>query len=239
LFIASRIYGYSWLIHPGVIVIGLIIAAGLLYPYLQERFKRPSESESDPKQQKFAASVKTEPVPLRSRYARGLFAFFFVGIFGYVVYQAQFGFGAFEPRAALFPWVIGLPSLLLAYYVFMRECLQTTRKLKVEEALYSEPVVHPVIARKRTISIASWIIGFFVAIWLLGFTAASAAATFLYLKLGAREKWPITLGLTLASWLFFYGFFDYGLQIPFPDGTLFEWVNVGIPAVRNIFLASG
>jgi hypothetical protein len=49
----------------------------------------------------------------------------------------------------------------------------------------------------------------------------------------------MTLELTFASWLFFYGFFDYGLQIPFPDGTLFEWVNVDTPAVRNIFLASG
>lgn len=237
LFIASRIYGYSWLTYPGVIVIGLIIIAGLLYPYLQARFKRSSESKSDPNREKIAKSFKTESVPLRLRNARGLFAFFFVGIFGYVVYQAQFGFGAFEPRSALFPWIIGLPSLLLAYYVFMQESLQSARMVKVEEALYSEPEVHPIIARKRTISIVSWIIGFFIAIWLLGFIAASAIATFLYLKFGAREKWPITLELTLASWLFFYGFFDYGLQIPFPDGTLFEWVNMDIPAVRSIFFS--
>ncbi|HEV8723695.1 MAG TPA: tripartite tricarboxylate transporter permease [Candidatus Binatia bacterium] len=239
LFIASQIYGYSWLAHPGVVVIGLIIIAGLLYPYLHARLKALRESPNDSNRDKISASFKTKPIPLAPRYARSLFALFIMGIFGYVVYQAQFGFGAFEPRAALFPWVIGVPSLVLAYYVFMRECLQSTRKIKVEEALYSEPEVHPIIARKRTISIASWIIGFFIAIWLLGFTAASAVATFLYLKFGAREKWPITLGLTLASWLFFYGFFDYGLQIPFPDGTLFDWVNVDIPAVRNIFLAGG
>jgi putative tricarboxylic transport membrane protein len=239
LFIASRIYGYSWLAHPGVIVIGLITIAGILYPYLQARFKPPSGSGQDPNREKITAVLKTERVPLRLRYARGLFALFFVGIFGYVVYQAQYGFGAVEPRAALFPWVIGLPSLLLAYYIFMRECLQATRKVEAENGLYSEPVVHPAIARQRTFSIASWIIGFFLAIWLLGFTAASAIATFLYLKFGAREKWPITLGLTLACWLFFYGFFDYALQIPFPDGTLFEWVNLDIPSVRNIFLASG
>src|SRR3990170_6733288 len=40
LFIASRIYGYSWLWHPGVLVIGAIILFGMLYPYLQGWFKK-------------------------------------------------------------------------------------------------------------------------------------------------------------------------------------------------------
>src|ERR671919_1801652 len=39
LFIATRIYGFGWLTHPGVIMIALIIAAGLFYPYFQTRFK--------------------------------------------------------------------------------------------------------------------------------------------------------------------------------------------------------
>ena len=40
LFIASRIYGYSWLWHPGVLVIAFIIVAGMAFPYLQAWFKR-------------------------------------------------------------------------------------------------------------------------------------------------------------------------------------------------------
>ena len=42
-FIASRIYGYSWLTHPGVIFIALIVLGGILYPYLRARFKRSSK----------------------------------------------------------------------------------------------------------------------------------------------------------------------------------------------------
>ena len=53
-------------------------------------------------------------LPLATRIGQSLFALFVLGIFVYVVYQAKYGFGAFEPRAALFPWVVGLPSLLLA-----------------------------------------------------------------------------------------------------------------------------
>src|SRR5919106_4279176 len=49
--------------------------------------------------------------------------------------------------------------------------------------------VDPVIERQRTVAIGCWIVGFFLAIWMFGFVPASAVATFLYLKFGAREKW--------------------------------------------------
>jgi hypothetical protein len=47
------------------------------------------------------------------------------------------------------------------------------------------------------------------------------AMTFLYLKVGAGERWPISLVVTAGLWLFLYGLFGYALQIPFPEGVLF------------------
>jgi hypothetical protein len=88
----------------------------------------------------------------------------------------------------------------------------------------SEPEIDPVLARRRTISIICWIVGFFAAIWLFGFTGAAAIATLLYLKFGAGEKWPISLTLSAAGWLFFFGVFDYGLRMPFPKGMVLEWL---------------
>jgi TctA family transporter len=238
LFIASRIWGYSWLWHPGVLVIAFIIVAGTAFPSLQAWFKRKRQSNDQSSMAHKTESVRTEPVPLTTRIAQSLFALFMLLVFGYVVYQAKYGFGAFEPRAALFPWVIGLPSLLLAIYVFMKDSLQSTRKVKAEESvLWSEPEVDPIIARQRTVAIGCWIVGFFLAIWMFGFVPASAVATFLYLKFGAREKWPISLALTAACWLFFFGVFDYALQLPFPAGTIFEWVHINIPGVRSVFFS--
>jgi hypothetical protein len=60
-----------------------------------------------------------------------------------------------------------------------------------------------------------------VAVWLFGFSLSVALITFLYLKLDAGEKWPISLALTSAAWIFFYGLFDYFLHIPFPPGLIF------------------
>ena len=79
--------------------------------------------------------------------------------------------------------------------------------------------------------------GFFLAIWILGFVPASAIATFLYLKFGAAEKWPMTATLTIACWLFFFGVFDYALQLPFPHGAIFDFVHLHIPSVQNLFAA--
>ena len=130
------------------------------------------------------------------------------------------------------------PGLLLAIYVFLKDSLQSTREVKAEgAALWSEPEIDPIVERHRTLAIGCWIVGFFAAIWMIGFVPASALATFLYLKFGAGERWPISLVLTAACWLFFFGVFDYALQLPFPSGSIFEWVHIDIPAVRTIFFS--
>jgi len=235
LFIANRIYGYSWLWHTGVLVLWFIIIAGSVYPYIQAYLRR-SRSVDGSDAAAGTKPVKFIPLALSARIGQSLFALLMVGVFAYVVYEAMYGFGAFEPRAALFPWVIGLPSLVLAVFVFSQDALQATREVKVgEAALYSGPEVDPIVARQRTVAISCWIIGFFLAIWILGFVPASAIATFLYLKFGAGERWPVTLAIAAGCWLFFYGVFDYSLQLPFPTGALFEWVRIDGEMVRSLW----
>jgi putative tricarboxylic transport membrane protein len=237
-FIASRIYGYKWLWHPGVLVIALIIAAGIAFPYLQGWFKRSRANDDAVRLKEQVVSFRSEPLPLARRIGQALFALFMLGVFVYVVYQAKFDFGAFEPRAALFPLVIGVPCLVIAIYVFAKDALQSSRRVKAEESrLYEEPEIDPIVARQRALAMGSWIVGFFLAIWILGFVPASAIATFLYLKFGASEKWPVTLVLTATCWLFFFGVFGYGLQLPFPQGVVFDWVHLA--GVRSIFAAGG
>ena len=235
LFIASRIYGWSWLLHPGVLVIALITLLGIFYPYLAKLLKRRAENETLEVSRK--QEVAIVPLPLITRVGQSLFALFILLVMAYVVYEAKWGFGSWEPRAALFPWAIGVPAFLLAGYVFIKDSLQTTRKVKVEEYHFEdEPEVDPVVARRRTIAITCWIVGFFLAIWIIGFIPASAVATLLYLKFGAGEKWPVTLAISAGCWLFFWGMFDYALQMPFPRGALFDWLPVKVVNLSWPFL---
>jgi putative tricarboxylic transport membrane protein len=223
LFIASRIYGWTWLLHPGVLVIAFITLLGMFYPYIAKVLKGRSEGPAPHISEKSA--VTTVPLPPVTRVGQSLFALFLLLILAYVVYEAKWGFGAWEPRAALFPWVIGVPTFLLAAYVFIKDSLQTKREVKVEEyRLEEEPQVDATVARRRTFAITCWIVGFFIAIWIVGFIPASAIATLLYLKFGAGERWPITMAISVACWLFFWGMFDYALQMPFPSGAVLEWL---------------
>ncbi len=230
LFIASRIYSYSWLFHPGVLVIGAIILFGTLYPYLQTWFKKPTASGDTSEAAQGGAVTRIVRVPFLTRITGSVFALLIVGVMSYVVYEAIYGFGAFEPRAGIFPRVVGVPCLALALYIFAKEVLTSTKEIKIggQFAIPDEPEFEPIVERQRTFAIGCWIVGFFLAIWILGFIPASAIATFLYLKFGAGERWPVTLAITAGCWLFFFGLFDYALQLPFPQGALFEWLPVSI-----------
>ena len=228
LFIATKIYGLSWLLHPGVLVITGMIVVGMVYPLIQARMRRAeAEGTSASDIARKYTREHVESVPLSQRVPYALFALFILAVFGYILYEAWYGFGSWEPRAALFPLTIGIPSVIFTGIVLGRELLRSTRVVSHEEipGEEEEPEVDPVVAKRRTVTIVGWISGFFVAIWLLGFTAAAAVATFLYLKVGAGERWPVSIILAAICWGFFYGVFDYSLQMPFPKGDLFVWLG--------------
>jgi hypothetical protein len=217
-------------------VIGFLILVGLLYPLFAAGRGREKESEDPLPIPRIEKIVKTVTVPLRERIGGGSFALLIAAVLAFVFYEAKFGFGADEPRAALFPLTIVVPSLLIALYVTVKEFFTLSRKLVVEvDPLASEPKIDPVLARQRTASIIFWIFAFYLAIWLFGFPGAAAIATFLYLKFGAGEKWPRAAAWGAVGWLFFFGVFDYGLHLPFPGAAIFEWVQVYVPTARSIF----
>ena len=76
---------------------------------------------------------------------------------------------------------------------------------------------------RRTGGIFGWIVGYLAAIWLLGFALGGTLCTFLALKVGSRERWPITLAITAGVAAFVYFVFERGLKVPCPPGQLFAW----------------
>ena len=219
LWISIRAYGaISWLLHPGVVIIGLLIIGGILYSIIQSRRQ---------KKESVAAALDIElQVVVRNPIYRPIFALFWVGAFGYVLREALFSIRWEDERAAIFPLMIGIPSLALALVAFGQELLQLMRqKGTVAIPTETESLFEPGLLRRRAISIIGWVLGFFLAIWLLGFNTTVPVATFLYLKFGSGEKWGITLILTLVAWIFFYGLFDYVIHLPFPKGELFLWLR--------------
>ena len=208
LFLSMDNYGISWLWFPSVLVLFAVILAGIFYPVFQtwrERRKNPQA-----KKETIAPVSAWDPI----------FGFLVLVLFALSLWEASnWGF-----RARLFPWAIGFTGLAFAVMQLDLDITGFLRKGSI--GLSNEVDNEAAFVVRRTAGITGWILGFFLAIWLLGFTMAVPVATFLYLKVGAREKWLISIVLTVVAFASFYGLFIYSLSVPFPQGLLLEWLGM-------------
>jgi len=156
-----------------------------------------------------------------------LFSLLIVLFFAYFIYAAQ----GWRLQAKLYPWAIGIPMLVLAVAHFILELKGGARKKDSADAVPVDfqftQTIEPALARSRTINIISWIFGFFLAIWLLGFSLAVPALVFFYLKVQGREGWRLSILLTAAAWLLIWGLFVRLLSLPFPPGQISVWLGWG------------
>lgn len=144
--------------------------------------------------------------------------------FGYLVWEAR----EWRLQARLYPWSIGIPMIVLALFQLFRELRGGTGEDRSEDAPADFQLTRTVdgaTAAKRTANILAWILGFLAGIWLVGFSVTVAAMTFGYLKIQSKEGWGMSLALTAAAWVIYWGLFERTLLLPFPEGAVFRWLG--------------
>jgi TctA family transporter len=209
LFLATDNYGLEWLTRPWVLVLIALTLAGAVYPWLKNRSRRrEAPATSGGAAPRFSWSTS--------------FSVVVVVVLAAALWESRdFGF-----RAGLFPWAIGIPVLALAG---LHLVIQLAGKERLPESAPGDrdhglPRAEMI---RRTRDIFGWIVGYLAAIWLLGFTLGGTLCTFLALKVGSRERWPITIALTAGVAAFVYLVFERGLKVPFPTGQIFGWFGAG------------
>jgi len=130
----------------------------------------------------------------------------------------------FPVMIGIFLFVGGTADLLLS--LFGKE--KAGKKQAAIDFQLSEDV-DPKVATRRTLIAFAWVLGFFVLILLVGFTLSVPLLVFLFLKFQSREKWGLTLFLTVSSLIFFFGLFVWMLNIPFAEG----WIVEGLKALST------
>ncbi len=208
LFLSTDNYGLSWTMRPGVLIIFAITLFGIFYPVFKSRRER-------------LAAYAAGSAPVETAHGRRIHfsrAALFTLIIATTIAVALFQSRNFGFRAGLFPWVIGIPTLLLALVQLTKDIT-----LHKKERADGHEAIPPAVVRRRTFSIIGWTLGCFLAIWLLGFSYAVPLFIFLYLKLEGREGWLMTIAVTFFSWLFFYALFERMLNVPFPDPLLLSF----------------
>jgi putative tricarboxylic transport membrane protein len=216
LFIAVDAYGgFGWLMRPVVIVMLAIVLAGIMVPIYQH-IKNPAKQKSR--------------VADRWRLSYGaLLSFGMVVIFTMALWTAL----SWPPRARIFPFAIFGPILIVAIVNFIKDLRRQPWTQTISQTL-AEANLDEASFRKRTCNILAWIVGFFLALWLLGFPLGIPLATFIYLKVAAREGWLTSVVVTVGTWAFIVGVFGHFLDFVFPDPALLDlWTVVGKSALHG------
>ncbi len=219
LFLSTDNYGLAWLLRPGVLLIGALTLVGAFYPIFQKKWQKR-------KREKGLAVIPKVETPSGTRLPRfgwaTIFSLFLIAVFICALWESR----RFNIRAGLFPWAVGFPVLFFAIAQFIRDFIDKGEKSGEEHKIEVGTELPSHVVNRRTADIFVWIVGFFVAIWLFGFSIGVPLCTFIHFKIGGRERWPLTLILTGFAWVFIYGLFDRILHVPFPQGQLFVWLKL-------------
>jgi TctA family transporter len=211
LFIAVDAYGgFGWLARPVVLVLLVITLAGIAIPIYQ-RIKNPAKKLEG-------------PARLRLSYG-ALFSLAMVAIFAMALWTAV----SWPARARIFPFAIFGPILIVAILNFVKDLRRQPWTETIKQAI-TEANLDEASFRTRTRNILVWILAFFMALWLLGFPVGIPLATFLYLKLAARERWLTSIAITAGTWLFIVGLFGHFLNFVFPDPALLNLGKYVLPS---------
>jgi putative tricarboxylic transport membrane protein len=221
LFLSTDNYGLAWMHRPGVLAIFVLTLFGIFYPMIKERRQAKEKAQS----QNGGTLPVEEPIDQKLRFgAPTWFTAITIAMLALALWTSRdFGF-----RAGLFPWVIGTPTLILAFGQLARDIYGRKKKKHSDIPELPETEVAPEDVRKRTISIILWTLGFFLIIWFLGFAYAVPLTMLLYLRFAAKESWLMTGLVTFFSWLFYWSLFEKLLNVPFPDGLLFTLFSGGV-----------
>lgn len=156
---------------------------------------------------------------------QAIFSFIFLIFFIFFAYHAR----DWRLQARLYPWVIGIPMVILALVQLILDLKGIERKQQDAAPVdfqFAQTTVEPAVAKRRAITMFAWFFGFFIAIWLLGFSITIPLMVFTYLKIQSNEKWLLSLTLTAVAWVFFHTLFVRLLHLPFPDGLVLTWLGI-------------
>lgn len=130
-------------------------------------------------------------------------------------------------KAKLFPLSVSIPLLILAslqmlQLIFGKE--ETNDSAAVDIEFSSD--LPPEVERRRVIAAFSWITGFIICVYLIGFPLTVPLFIFVYLKFESGVGWFYTCLSTALTWAIFYGLFEKLVHLQFEQGVLQAWLGL-------------
>jgi hypothetical protein len=151
-----------------------------------------------------------------------LFSIFLILVAGYAALSASH----WSFKTGFFPLAVSIPLLVLVILNLVLEFVSGTEKASgpAVDAEFTTDVA-PEVTRRRVIETFSWIAGFIVLVFLLGFPVAVPLFLFAYLAIQSQVGWLLSLSLTAMTWGFFYFLFQRLLHLQFEAGMIQTWMG--------------
>lgn len=199
LFISISRYGFEWLFRPGVIALGLILLATILWVFLGKGGSFSEEGE--------------ERAQLGKVFG-GLFTLFILLLLIGALWDAR----GFPRLAALLPVAATVPAIFMAaaqLYLDLRSpAMPQTREAKART--------------QKALTYFSAIILFYLLLWLMGFHVAAALFISVFLVFFARTRWFSAILYTLCL-LVAVELLGWALDLYWPEALIRSWVKLPWP----------
>jgi Tripartite tricarboxylate transporter TctB family len=150
------------------------------------------------------------------------FSIFLILVAGYAALSASY----WSFKTGFFPLAVSIPLLVLVILNLVLEFVGGAEKASgpAVEAEFTTDVA-PEVVRRRVIETFSWIAGFILLVFLLGFPVAVPLFLFSYLAIQSRVGWLLSIILTATTWGFFYFLFQRLLNLQFEAGVIQTWLG--------------
>jgi hypothetical protein len=139
-------------------------------------------------------------------------------------------------EARLLPWIIGVPTIVLCLLTLALVArriwsLEPEEQVQLLDIQADRDLPGTIVAIRAT-AMFGWVLGFFGAIWLVGFLPSVPLFIFLYLVVQGREKWWVALVVSVAMSAFMIGVFHFVLRVAWLRGQfpelqrlMLDWIN--------------
>ena len=215
-------YGAEWLTRPVVIALLALAALGFLRPLWRE-----IRSEGG------VGGLLTNLA--RPRFdAQVAFGLILLAVVGYLVFLAS----GWDFAAKIAPLIAGITVLAmgsasLLNHMFRRseaerkgENARVTFDLAADDAGTS-----PSLVAQRAGVFLAWLLALLLLIWLIGMLPALFLFVVLYMRIEAREPWPLALSVAVGITVFNYVLFHHFLSIAWPRALIGDL----LPALRSAY----
>jgi TctA family transporter len=213
MFISVGRYGWEWLARPVVVILLGLALFGFLRPLLRE-----IRAEGG------IGALMTNLAPPRIDPQVGFYVTF-LAVVSFLVFMAS----GWDFAANIAPLTAGWTALIMAgisllNYVFRRQAAPDQpggkpKRLSLDVEVDDAGTAVALVTRRATIFLV-WILGLYLAIYLIGMLPALFLFVFLYMRIDGTERWSLVFGVAGSITLFNYVLFNSLLRIPWPRAIL-------------------